>query len=132
VANINMDLIGRNWRDSVITVGPEYSDLGTTIKQVVSAHPDLQMTPVQDRWPEERIFYRSDHYNFARKGVPILFFTSGTHPDYHRPSDEPERIDGEKESRLVRLLFHLGAEVANQAARPRWNRESYQQIVERN
>lgn len=132
VANINMDLIGRNWRDSVIAVGPEYSDLGTTLKQVVSAHPDLRMTPIRDRWPEERIFYRSDHYNFARRGVPILFFTSGTHPDYHRPSDEPQRIDGEKASRLVRLLFHLGAQVANQAARPRWYSESYQQIVERN
>jgi Peptidase family M28 len=132
VANINMDLIGRNWRDSVIAVGPEYSDLGTTLEQVVAAHPDLRMTPIRDRWPEERIFYRSDHYNFARKGVPILFFTSGTHPDYHRPGDEPQRIDGEKESRLVRLLFHLGVAVANQAARPRWNSQSYQQIVERN
>ncbi|HEX2249352.1 MAG TPA: M28 family peptidase [Gemmatimonadales bacterium] len=132
VANINMDLIGRNWRDSVIAVGPEFSDLGRILEQVVSAHSDLHMTPIPDRWPEERIFYRSDHYNFARRGVPILFFTSGTHPDYHLPSDEPQRIDGEKESRLVRLLFHLGAEVANQTARPRWNSESYQQIVERN
>jgi hypothetical protein len=130
VANINMDLIGRNWRDSVIAVGPELSDLGATLRRVVAAHPELRMTPIPDRWPEERIFYRSDHYNFARKGVPILFFTSGTHPDYHRPSDEPERIDGEKESRLVRLLFYLGNTIANQPERPRWTAESYRQIVE--
>jgi Zn-dependent M28 family amino/carboxypeptidase len=97
----------------------------------VQAHPELQMTPIADRWPEERIFYRSDHYNFARKGVPILFFTSGTHADYHRPSDEPGRIDGEKEARLLRLIFHVGATVANAAARPRWTAESYRQIVER-
>jgi Zn-dependent M28 family amino/carboxypeptidase len=131
VANINMDLIGRNWRDSVIVVGLEQSDLGPTLARVVQAHADLHMTPIADRWPEERIFYRSDHYNFARKGVPILFFTSGTHPDYHKPSDEPGRIDGEKESRLVRLLFHLGTTIANGSSRPKWTRESYRRIVER-
>jgi hypothetical protein len=130
VANINMDLIGRNWRDSVIVVGLEQSDLGETLDRVVKAHPELHMAPIPDRWPEEQIFYRSDHFNFARKGVPILFFTSGTHPDYHQPSDEPGRIDGEKESRLVRLLFHLGAAVATQSSRPKWRPESYRQVVE--
>ena len=131
VADINMDLIGRNWPDSVIGVGMELSDLGQTLQKVVKARPELRMTPIPDRWPEERIFYRSDHYNFARKGVPVLFFTSGTHPDYHRPSDAPERIDGEKASRLVRLLFHLGTAVGNQPARPRWTAESYLHIVDR-
>jgi hypothetical protein len=131
VADINMDLIGRNWRDSVIAVGLEQSDLGPTLAKVVQAHPELHMTPIADRWPEERIFYRSDHYNFARQGVPILFFTSGTHPDYHTPSDEPARIDGEKESRLVRLLFHLGSTIANQSSRPKWTPGSYRKIVER-
>ena len=131
VANLNLDLIGRNWTDSVIAVGLEQSDLSVTLQRVVRAHPELRMNPIADRWPEERIFYRSDHYNFARRGVPILFFTSGTHADYHRPSDAPERIDVEKESRLVRLLFHLGSAIANQDARPRWVAESYRQIVER-
>jgi peptidase M28-like protein len=131
VADINMDLIGRNWRDSVIAVGLELSDLGETLRHVTQAHPELHMTPIADRWPEERIFYRSDHYNFARKGVPILFFTSGTHADYHRPSDEPDRIDAEKEARLLRLLFYLGLAVADGCSRPRWSPESYRQIVER-
>ena len=131
VANLNMDLVGRNWRDSVIAVGPEQSDLGTTLGRVVQAHPELRMTPIADRWPEERIFYRSDHYNFARKGVPILFFTSGTHADYHRRATSPRLIDGEKEARLVRLLFYLGAAVADQGSRPKWTPESYRQIVER-
>jgi hypothetical protein len=131
VANINMDLIGRNWPDSVIAVGLEQSDLGETLQAVAGAHPELRMTPIRDRWPEERIFYRSDHYNFARKGVPILFFTSGTHPDYHTPSDEPHRINTEKESRLVQLLFYLGQAVASRTERPRWVAESYRQIVER-
>jgi hypothetical protein len=131
VADINMDLIGRNWTDSVIAVGIEQSDLGATLAQVVAEHPELGMTPIADRWPEERIFYRSDHYNFARSGVPILFFTSGTHPDYHRPTDEPDRIDGEKESRLLRLLFYLGSDVANRKLRPQWHPDSYRQIVDR-
>lgn len=131
VADINMDLIGRNWPDSVIAVGLEQSDLGETLQRVVRAHPELRMTPIPDRWPEERIFYRSDHYNFARSGVPILFFTSGTHSDYHRPGDEPSRINTEKQSRLVQLLFYLGEAVANQTERPSWVAESYHQIVER-
>jgi Zn-dependent M28 family amino/carboxypeptidase len=126
-----MDLIGRNWPDSVIAVGIEQSDLGETLARVVRDHPELRMTPIPDRWPEERIFYRSDHYNFARKGVPILFFTSGTHSDYHRPSDQADRINGEKESRLVRLLFYLGADVASRDSRPKWHPESYRQIVDR-
>jgi hypothetical protein len=131
VANINMDLIGRNWPDSVITVGLDHSDLGKTLDAVVQAHPELGMTPIPDRWPEERIFFRSDHYNFARRGVPILFFTSGTHPDYHQPSDEPSRINGEKQARLVRLLFYLGAHVADTLPRPRWNPARRREIVER-
>ena len=131
VANLNLDLVGRNWRDSVIAVGLEHSDLGATLGRVVQAHPELEMTPIRDRWPEERIFYRSDHYNFARKGVPILFFTSGIHADYHQPSDESPRIDGEKEARLVRLLFYLGTTVANAGSRPQWTPASYHQIVER-
>jgi Zn-dependent M28 family amino/carboxypeptidase len=105
--------------------------LGMTLQQVVARHRDLRMTPIRDRWPEERIFYRSDHYNFARNGVPILFFTSGTHLDYHQPSDTPDRINGEKASRLVQLLFHLSTAVANQPQRPRWSAASYRQIVER-
>lgn len=129
-AILNMDLIGRNWRDSVIASGLEHSSLGETVKRVAAGHPELRMAPVADRWPEERIFYRSDHYHFARKGIPFLFFTSGTHPDYHQPTDTADRIDAEKASRLVRLLFYVGTAVADDPERPRWRPESYRQIVE--
>jgi hypothetical protein len=131
VANVNMDLIGRNWRDSVIAVGIDQSDLGETLAGVTRAHPELRMMPIADRWPEERIFYRSDHYSFARRGVPSLFFTSGTHPDYHRPTDDAGLIDGEKESRLVKLLWHLGTTIAGPTPRPQWHPESYREIVGR-
>src|SRR5439155_19757552 len=84
---------------------------------------------IDDIWPQERFYFRSDHYNFARKGVPILFFFNGTHADYHQVGDSPDKIDAEKESRIVKLLCYLGLEVANAAERPKWNPESYKQIV---
>jgi len=129
IANINVDMIGRNWTDTIAVVGREHSDLGQTLDRVAARHRELRMTPVNDPWPEERIFYRSDHYNFAKKGVPILFFTSGLHPDYHAVSDAPDKIDAEKEARLLQLVFYLGQEVGNGAARPAWVPASYQEIV---
>jgi hypothetical protein len=130
VADLNLDLIGRNWSDSVIVAGAEMSSLGETLRRVAAAHPELRMAPLADRWPEERIFYRSDHYNFALRGVPVLFFTSGTHADYHQPTDVAEHIDGEKASRLTRLVFHVTAAVANAPDRPRWNPVSRRRLVE--
>ncbi|HUF35621.1 MAG TPA: M20/M25/M40 family metallo-hydrolase [Gemmatimonadales bacterium] len=130
VAVLNLDLIGRNWTDSVIVVGPEFSTLGETLRRVGEARPELRMAPIRDRWPEERIFYRSDHYHFARRGVPILFFTSGTHPDYHQPTDSPDRVDAEKASRVARLLYHVARDVADDPERPRWSPESYRRIVQ--
>jgi hypothetical protein len=129
VADLNLDMIGRNWKDTVAVVGREHSDLGQTLDRVAARHPELRMTPVNDPWPEERIFFRSDHFNFAKKGVPILFFTSGLHPDYHAVSDSPDKIDAEKEARLLQLVFYLGQEVGNSPTRPAWVPESYQAIV---
>jgi Zn-dependent M28 family amino/carboxypeptidase len=130
VADLNMDLIGRNWTDSVIVAGPELSSLGETLAAAVAAHPELRMTPLADRWPEERIFYRSDHYHFARAGVPVLFFTSGTHPDYHQPTDSPDRVDAEKAARVARLVYHVAARVANDPVRPQWRAGSFRRIAE--
>jgi hypothetical protein len=130
VADLNMDMIGRNWTDTIVVIGKEHSDLGTTLNRVNAAHPELDMTAIDDIWPEENFYFRSDHYNFARKGVPILFFFNGTHEDYHGPGDEPEKIDAEKESRIVKLVYYLGQEVANADAKPQWKPESYKEIVE--
>jgi len=130
VADLNADMIGRNWKDTVVAIGKEHSDLGSTLNRVNAAHAELHMTAIDDRWPDENFYSRSDHFNFARRGVPILFFFNGTHPDYHQPSDSPDKIDAEKESRILKLLFYLGQEVANAAQRPKWVAESYRQIVE--
>jgi hypothetical protein len=130
VADINIDMIGRNWPDTIVAIGKEHSDLGTTLNRVNAAHPELGMTAIDDRWPEERFYFRSDHYNFARLGVPILFFFNGVHEDYHEVTDSPDKINSEKEARIIQLLFYLGQEVANAPKRPQWNPESYKEIVE--
>ena len=130
VANINIDMIGRNWADTIVAIGKEHSDLGATLERVNAAHPELRMTAIDDRWPEERFYFRSDHYNFARKGVPVLFFFNGVHEDYHEVGDSPDKINSEKEARILKLLYFLGQEVANAPKRPEWKPESYKEIVE--
>ena len=129
IADLNIDMVGRNAKDTVAVIGREHSNLGTTVDSVAAAHHELNIKPVGDLWPQEGLFYRSDHYNFAKKGVPILFFTTGLHPDYHQVSDSPDKIDAEKEARFARLMFHLGLAVANTSQRPRWNADSYKRIV---
>ena len=129
VANLNADMVGRNWSDTIVVIGQEHSDLGETLQAVAEAHPELNMAPIGDLWPEQNFYGRSDHFNFARRGVPILFFFNGTHEDYHRPSDEIEKIDGEKAARIGRLMFYLGLEVSQRPEPPKWDRDSRRQIV---
>jgi hypothetical protein len=130
VADLNIDMIGRNWRDTIVAIGKEHSSLGATLDRVNREHPELGMTAIDDQWPQERFYFRSDHYNFARKGVPILFFFNGVHPDYHRVTDSPDKIDSEKEARILRLIYHLGRAVGDAPRRPTWNPESYRTIVD--
>jgi len=61
----------------------------------------------------QRIYFRSDHYNFARKGVPILFYFSGIHPDYHRPTDTVDKINFPEMEQRARLVFYTAWEIAN-------------------
>lgn len=129
VANFNTDMVGRNWPDTIVAIGKEHSDLGLTLNTVNEAHPELRMTAIDDIWPEERFYFRSDHFNFAKKGVPVLFFFNGTHDDYHGRDDEPDRIDTEKAARIGQLVFFLGMEIGNRTERPKWNPESYARIV---
>jgi len=130
VADLNIDMIGRNWEDTVVAIGRGESSLGPTLEEVVGDHPELGLTMIDDPWPDENFYFRSDHYNFARKGVPILFFFTGTHEDYHRPSDEADRILFDKTSRITRLIFHLGLTVADADDRPVWDPEAYRRVVE--
>ncbi len=129
VADLNADMISRNWTDSIVVIGKEHSDLGATLERVAEAHPELDMVPMDDIWPDENFYGRSDHFNFARKGVPVLFFFNGPHEDYHQVTDELDRIDAEKAARITRLMFYLGVEVANAPDRPKWDPQHYADIV---
>ncbi len=130
VANLNIDMIGRNWRDTVVAIGADESTLGATLRQTLRDHPELGLETIDDPWPEENFYFRSDHYNFARKGVPILFFFTGTHEDYHGPNDEPDRILYDKTARIARLIFHLGQRIADAEERPEWDPAAYRRVVE--
>jgi hypothetical protein len=120
VADINIDMVGRNSPDTVVAIGQDYTSLGPLVQQVARAHPELKLIVAPDLWPEENLFVRSDHFSFARAGVPAIFFTTGLHPQYHRPSDEVELIDTDKLSRIARLVFYLGQAVASRPDAPTW------------
>jgi Zn-dependent M28 family amino/carboxypeptidase len=128
VANVNVDMIGRNAADSVVVIGKDYSTLGDVANRLNTEHAELNLTLADDMWPEERFFFRSDHFNFARKEVPAIFFFSGVHPDYHRPSDEVDRIDTDKAVRISRMIFYLVYDVANNAQRPQWDPEGLAEV----
>jgi hypothetical protein len=132
IANLNSDMVGRSdtLKDSMAVIGRQHSDLGATLDRVASAHPELQMTPLDDPWPQEGLYSRSDHFSFANKGVPVLFFTSGLHPDYHGAGDTPDLIDWDKVARFAKLAFYMGMEIANNAERPKWDPASYARFVE--
>jgi Zn-dependent M28 family amino/carboxypeptidase len=60
-----------------------------------------------------RFYYRSDHYNFAKKGVPIIFYFDGVHADYHRPTDTVDKINFDLMEKRVRLVFYTAWDMAN-------------------
>ncbi|HET7040697.1 MAG TPA: M28 family peptidase [Gemmatimonadales bacterium] len=130
VADFNIDMIGRNWDDTVVAIGRQHSNLGQVLDAAAARHPELRMTPIDDIWPQENFYFRSDHFNFARKGVPILFFFTGVHADYHKAGDEVSKIGFDKEARILQLLFYTAYSVVQNPTRPQWNPDSYQQIVE--
>ena len=65
-----------------------------------------------------RYYYRSDHYNFAKNNIPVIFYFNGVHEDYHKPSDTIDKIDLEKTERITKLIFLTAWEIANRDKRP--------------
>jgi hypothetical protein len=128
VAQLNIDMIGRN-RDNrqseentVYAVGADristelHNILVDTNASLTSPLTlDFEMNDAAD---PERIYFRSDHFSYAAKGIPIIFFFTGLHPDYHRVTDSVEKIDFEKMSRITRLVYELGMRLANLDHRP--------------
>jgi Zn-dependent M28 family amino/carboxypeptidase len=64
-----------------------------------------------------RFYYRSDHYNFAKNRIPVAFYFNGVHDDYHRPTDDVEKINFQKMEKITRLVFHTAWELANRDQR---------------
>jgi len=123
-ANLNIDMIGRsdpkrNYGDSlnyVYVVGDDKlsSDLRfiseATNKKYTGLELDYKYNDPDDK---EHIYYRSDHYNFARYGVPIIFYFNGTHADYHKPTDTPDKINYNLLSKRAQFIFYTAWEMAN-------------------
>lgn len=129
VANVNMDMIGRNERDTVVVLGKNYSSLGGVVERISAENPRLVgLAAGDDRWPREGFFFRSDHFNFARKEIPAIFFFAGTHEDYHQPSDEVERLDVDKAARVARFIFLTTHAIAADPQRPRWTESGLREV----
>ncbi|HEX4957623.1 MAG TPA: M28 family peptidase [Lacibacter sp.] len=122
--DINIDMIGRkddklNSVDSnnhVYLIGDD--KLSSELPRYVDSINNLYINIITDRKyndPKDpnRLYYRSDHYNFARKGVPIIFFFDGIHKDYHRPTDTPDKINYDLYEKRTKLVFFLAWEAAN-------------------
>src|SRR5690606_25667336 len=65
----------------------------------------------------ERIYYRSDHYNFAKNGIPVIFYFNGVHEDYHKPTDTVDKINFELLIKRAKLVFYTAWEIANRDKR---------------
>ncbi|HUG40504.1 MAG TPA: M20/M25/M40 family metallo-hydrolase [Longimicrobiales bacterium] len=130
VANINLDMVGRNAPDTVIGIGQEYSTLEGVVQRITASHPDLKLNVVLDRKPEEMFFFRSDQLPFIKKGIPAVFFTTDVHEDYHKPSDEASRIDTDKNARVARLGFYLAHAIASDPVAPEWTPEGWRRVEE--
>ena len=125
VAELNLDMIARNPPDTVGFVGRDYTSLGSVVDRVLAAHPALGLVAAE----HEGRYGASDHYPFAERGVPALFFFSGEHDDLHTAADNPARANAEQAARIVRVAFLTGLDVANAADRPVWDEEARARIV---
>ncbi|HEX4934311.1 MAG TPA: M28 family peptidase [Gemmatimonadaceae bacterium] len=127
VAQLNADMVGRNADDSLYIVGPgaapngQSAVLGAVLDSVNAAQP--RPFVFNREWDTtthpERIYYRSDHFNYARKGIPIVFFTTGLHPQYHQVTDEAGLINYDKMARIGSLMYRSGMTLGNRATRPK-------------
>ncbi|WP_422103946.1 M28 family peptidase [Winogradskyella sp.] len=127
VANLNIDMIGRTDpkreegdRNYVYLIGSD--KLSTELHNISEAvnikycNVELDYTYNDDNDPN-RFYYRSDHYNFAKNNIPVIFYFNGTHDDYHRPSDTPDKIEYDLLQNRARLVFHTAWELANRKER---------------
>ncbi|MCF7568135.1 M28 family metallopeptidase [Sabulilitoribacter arenilitoris] len=126
VTNLNIDMIGRvdpkheNGKNYLYLIGSdrlskELHDVSEAVnKKYVNLELDYTFNAIDD---PNRFYYRSDHYNFAKNNVPVIFYFNGTHADYHRPSDTPDKINYEFLETRTQLIFYTAWELANRDER---------------
>jgi Zn-dependent M28 family amino/carboxypeptidase len=126
--DLNIDMIGRvgseylKDKDSinyVYIIGDDKlsSDLTPITEQVNKKNMKLKLDrKYNDPKDPNRFYYRSDHYNFAEKGVPIIFYFNGVHADYHQPTDTPDKINYPVLAKRAQLVFYTAWEMANMDA----------------
>ena len=127
VADLNIDMIGRTDpkrekknRNYVYLIGSDR--LSTELHDVSEAmntkymNIDLDYT-FNDENDPNRYYFRSDHYNFAKNNIPVIFYFNGTHDDYHQPGDTPDKIQYDLLENRTRLVFYTAWELANREAR---------------
>jgi Zn-dependent M28 family amino/carboxypeptidase len=135
VAQLNIDMIGRSKKagdtnpankmlsgpDEIYVIGSRMmsTQLGELNESINREYLNLKYNYHYDEPNDpERLFYRSDHFNYAKHGVPIIFYFDGVHEDYHRPTDTPDKIDYQKMQNIARTVFILASELANATERP--------------
>jgi Zn-dependent M28 family amino/carboxypeptidase len=122
--DLNIDMIGRvdpnrKYGDSMNYVYVVGSDKLSTGLKPISEGNNKKYSKLEldykfdDPADPERIYYRSDHFNFARKGVPIIFYFDGIHADYHRPTDTPDKIDYDLLEKRARFVFYTAWDMAD-------------------
>jgi hypothetical protein len=125
VADVNIDMIGRvdtQHQDPNYTYVIGSDRLSTALHAInenanhTYTHLQLDYTYNADDDPN-RFYYRSDHYNFAKNGIPAIFYFSGVHEDYHRPTDTPDKIMFDKAATIAQLAFYTTWELANREER---------------
>lgn len=131
VTNLNIDMIGRydkkheNDSNYIYIIGSdklsnELHEVSEKINELYT-NTTFDYTFNDDNDPN-RFYYRSDHYNFAKNNIPVIFYFSGVHKDYHKATDTVEKIDFKKTEKIARLVFHTAWELANREKRVELNK----------
>ena len=124
-AQLNMDMVGRDdcdnlegdYSNTVFVVGADR--ISTDLHNLIVQSNDRMARPLtldfelNDPADPENVYTRSDHYSYAAKGIPIAFFTTGLHPDYHRVTDTVDKIRFSKMARIAQLVYETGFSIAN-------------------
>ncbi|MES2286215.1 MAG: M28 family peptidase [Bacteroidota bacterium] len=126
VCDLNIDMIGRldqaHEKNSnyIYLIGSDKlsSTLHAISENANRTYINLELDyTFNDEKDKNRFYYRSDHYNFAKKGIPVIFYFNGVHADYHKETDEVEKIDFKKMEKITRLVFFTAWELANRTER---------------